>query len=463
MPTKSCLHTKALEAIDTFNMLDGVSTVIAAVSGGADSISLLHFLWSSKRTLGINVRAAHVNHNLRGEESRRDELFVRELCSELGIPLDVLNVDVGALAKERGIGTEECGRSVRYEFFGQLCSRFDCCAAATAHTASDNAETILLNMTRGCGLDGLCGIPPKREGVIRPLIGCLRSDVEDYCALQGLRYVTDSTNLHDDYSRNRLRLNVAPELRTINPSFETAFNRMAEIARSACGVIGELADEKRQAALVLDNTLSRTAVLGCSNALMGYVVRRQLDESFGLNAEKKHLDLILDIIKNGSGAVEVRKNKRVRVKNGLIMFESFSGGDNNFEKNMFEIPLEAGISFEYNGKHYDVSDKINVNCEENRKINKKLLIDRISCGIISVDTKIRTRRSGDTFTQFGRGCTKTVKKLFSELKLEREDRETRLLAANGSEVLWIEGIGTSESAAAVSGEFIEIKGRVQQK
>ena len=449
---------KVIEAIGNYRMLHNVTTVIAALSGGADSVSLLHFLWSNSNRLNISVRAAHVNHNLRGEESERDEAFVRKLCAEMGIPIDVLSVDIAAEAAKTKLGIEECGRQVRYDFFKSLTDKYPASVTATAHTASDNAETVLLNITRGCGLQGLCGIPPKRAGVIRPLINCLRSDIELYCSENKLSYVTDSTNLSDNYTRNKIRLNVIPQLRSINPSFEYAVSRLSALSMSDCEIIDKFTDIQRSKITVGESSLDISMLIESGRALSSHIIHKQIEEVFDIIVEKRHIDLILDIIERGRGAVEIKNNKRVRAENGLLLFESdYLIDRDSSNENKFEIPLRAGISFDYNGKHYSVSDKIEINCEENCKINKKLLIDCVSCDIISDDTKIRTRRSGDKFTLPGRGCTKTVKKLFSEMKLDKEDRDTRLLVANGSEVLWIEGIGGHAPAGNTRMSCVQIK------
>ena len=194
-------------------------TVICAVSGGADSVCMLHVLLSLRNTLGITVEAAHFNHQLRGEESDRDEAFVRTLCAELGVVLHVDNGDVRARAAKTHESVEEAARALRYAFFSSLPGLI-----ATAHTQDDNLETVLLNLTRGTGLAGLCGIPPRRERFIRPMLAVSRAEIEAYLAQNGLSHVTDSTNFLPDARRNRLRQSVIPLLKAENPSLcETAF------------------------------------------------------------------------------------------------------------------------------------------------------------------------------------------------------------------------------------------------
>ena len=172
--------------------------VVCAVSGGADSVAMLHALCALRAELGITVSAAHFNHRLRGAESDRDEAFVRTLCQTLGVSLSVSGADVAAHAARTGESVEEAARELRYAFFAQLDGLI-----ATAHTADDNLETVLLNLTRGTSLRGLCGIPPKRERIVRPMLCLTRREIEAYLTENALAHVEDSTNAAPDARRNR--------------------------------------------------------------------------------------------------------------------------------------------------------------------------------------------------------------------------------------------------------------------
>ena len=165
------------------------STLVCAVSGGKDSVCLLHVMRSLQKELSITVKAAHLNHQLRGEESDRDEAFVRSLCESLSVPLTVSHADVLTRCKETGESVEEAARVLRYRFFASLEG-----VVATAHTQDDNLETVLLNLVRGTALRGLCGIPPKRGQIIRPMLCVSRAEVETYLEQHALSHVEDSSN-----------------------------------------------------------------------------------------------------------------------------------------------------------------------------------------------------------------------------------------------------------------------------
>jgi len=207
----------------------GLQNAFAVVgfSGGGDSAALLHRLFSLREELSLSIKAVHVHHGIRGAEADRDLRFAEDFCKNLGIPFAAHFVDVPALAKERGISEEACGRIERYRIFKEEAGEKG--LILTAHTASDHVETVLLNLTRGTGLRGLTGIPYERENIRRPLLFCTRAQVEDYCERMGLSFVTDSSNLTLDYTRNRLRLEILPKLRELNPSFDRTLLHTADL------------------------------------------------------------------------------------------------------------------------------------------------------------------------------------------------------------------------------------------
>lgn len=202
------------------------SDVVCAVSGGADSVALLHWLWRNREMLEITVTAAHYNHSLRGEASDGDEAFVRGLCASWGVPLTVGRGDVAAYSRQRGMSIEEAARQLRYEFLlaqpGYI---------AVAHNADDQVETVLLNLLRGTGLRGLCAMEPQRGRLVRPLLAVTRREIEAYLEEHSLPHREDATNGEDDALRNRLRHSVIPLLRQENPNLAGTVGRMTELLR----------------------------------------------------------------------------------------------------------------------------------------------------------------------------------------------------------------------------------------
>lgn len=228
------------------------SRVLCAVSGGADSVCLLAGLYRLREKLGFTLFAVHYNHTLRGEESDRDEEFVRELVKNSlpGVELFVGRGDVAAEAARQGAGLEETARQMRYAFFRETARRAAADRIATAHTADDNAETILLHLARGAGLQGLGGIAPSRDGLIRPLLTTTRREVEDFLRQNGLPYVEDSTNSDEKYARNRVRRRVTPVLEELYPGFARRLTENAASLRADEAYLtaraGELAGQARE-------------------------------------------------------------------------------------------------------------------------------------------------------------------------------------------------------------------------
>ena len=185
---------------------------------------------SLKSDFDFEVLGAHVNHGIRGDEALRDAEFSRDFCEKLGVEFVSYCANIPDEAEKTGESIEECARRIRYEFFDMLCED-ETYAIATAHNSNDNLETVIFNITRGSALSGAKGIPPKRDNIIRPLIFCSRAEIEGYCKENNLSFVTDSTNLSDDYTRNRIRHNVLPELQKVNSNVVEAFTRFSESVR----------------------------------------------------------------------------------------------------------------------------------------------------------------------------------------------------------------------------------------
>ena len=239
--TVSYKFEKRLEAAFKDLCGDEKKSVLVALSGGADSTVLLLGTVRLAEKCGFKVFASHVNHKIRGVEADRDEKFCRELCDGLGVKLFVAKLDVPALAKSRGESLELCARNVRYAALENFRQKKKIDFIATAHNADDNAETVLHNLIRGTGLDGLAGIPKKRDSIIRPLLGFYRREIEEYLASLAASCVTDSTNTDTEYTRNFLRHVILPVMRKVNPSVSETINRLSRFAaEDSCFIAEEL-------------------------------------------------------------------------------------------------------------------------------------------------------------------------------------------------------------------------------
>lgn len=430
--------------IEERRLLTDGDTVIVALSGGADSVTLLYLLIALKEEYNLSIQAAHLNHGIRGEEAERDEAFVRELCDSLQVPLCVRRMDIPAIARDSGKSEELCGREARYAFFEELSAEYGA-KIATAHNRDDLAETVLWNLVRGAGLSGLSGIPAMRGVIIRPLLSCTRAEIEAYCAENDLRYITDSTNLTPLYTRNKIRLQVMPLLKELNPAADGNIARMAELTREADDYLRNISIEELnkcktafgwscEKLLALDKTVLRYAL-------------KQICAEAEAPADHLHIELMIDALCD-NGSVDLGGGYYAVCAQGILRIDD----SDRAEESGFCVPLSEMDTDNVKIERLPVKSIL----DEHGKIHKKFLNDCIPCDIITDDTVLRYRRAGDTFTDARRGVTKTVKKLLNELKIPREKRDSILLAARGSEVLWIRGVGTSEGAQVDVGRHREV-------
>lgn len=435
------METKILTTIQKYRMFEAGGRIVAGVSGGADSMCLLHFLFNLREQWNLKVIAAHVNHGLRGEEADRDEAFVRGWCMEFDVPFEVLHADIKTLAKERGQGTEACGREERYRFFSELAEKYGACVA-TAHTASDNAETVLFHLIRGTGMQGLCGIAPVRGNIVRPLIETTRKEVEAYCRENNVPYLTDSTNLSDDYTRNRLRHHLVPLCKEFNPGFERGALRLSESLSQDNAYLLAQAQDALDKARLENGTYDCKILAALPVPVLSRAVMLCAQKPGCRCLEQVHIHCVCKAIRDGNGACDLPCGLYAAVSQGMFRIIP---KEKPVEK--WEIPLSKAVSLTKYNKKLSVAVCSKMEYDKKTKFNKKLLNNAIDYAIINKHSSFRTRREGDTFSQAGKNGTKTVKKLFNEYKIPREQRGKILLLAQGSEVLWIDGFGVSLNAA----------------
>lgn len=404
---------KVLKAFEKYDMLGTASEITLGLSGGADSVCLFYVLLELKEKLNFKLSAIHINHQLRGEESDRDETFVKELCSKHQVPLKVERVDVRKRAEEKGESIELAARNIRYAIFGKIGGLI-----ATAHTASDNLETVLYNITRGAGLKGASGIPPKRDNVIRPLIFCTREDVETYLKSKDAMFVTDSTNLEDEYTRNKLRHSVTPVLKEINPSAEAAASRMCELFREDEDFLSSFS-HNIYSLVKKEDYLDVVSLRKQHASIIKRVISEFASEQFALLLDNMHLEKCLEIMMN-KGKTSINKN----------MFAVCDGNSFSFSSGKEEKP-----------KCFYKTELVDVSLE---KINKLFSKDMIDYDKISGSIVVRERKESDSIRLNGRNCSKTLKKLFNELKIPLSERDIIPVAADNLGVIWIYGVGISE-------------------
>lgn len=419
--------------------LPGSGLVVVGFSGGADSMALAH--WLAGKVDSARIVLAHVNHMLRGEEAERDEAAAREFARRTGLRFIVSKTDVKALAKQKGMGLEECGRTVRYDFFESLAPGEND-RILTAHNADDNAETVLLNLCRGAGLDGLCGIPHRRGKILRPFLKVSREEIEEYCCINGLPFVTDSSNLSGEFVRNRVRLEVMPVLRELNPRFVEAVSQAAELLGRDREFLREGAErliERAERPYGMD----AAALLDAPEAVSARALKVWLERQGCGRLEKKHLDEVRACLENG-GAAQLPGGVTVRRAQGILSAVR-EGAAEPFSLAV-RLPRNFGEAEKMRlpGGKVLILEKKQVFPEKNgQKIHNLLFKNALDYDIITRTLVARTRREGDRFSPAGGSGSKSLKQVFQECSMPAGLRNSAVLLECAGKLAWCEGAGAS--------------------
>ncbi|MCL2421097.1 MAG: tRNA lysidine(34) synthetase TilS [Defluviitaleaceae bacterium] len=437
--------------IQKHNMLSPHDHILAAVSGGADSIALLYGLLAWREAFFLTISVAHVNHNLRGEDAQKDADFVAKLCDDLGLPLYSHSADVKAVAKSRGLSIEEAARQVRYAF---LCETASACGAqkiALGHNQNDNAETLLLRLCRGTGLAGLGGIPPvgQREGIalIRPLIETDRAAIEAFLAEKDIPYRTDVSNFDIAFSRNRIRHDVIPVLQQLNPQVVSALAKSAELLREDETLLDALTTQTVAKCDRLDEEAVRIhipALLKSPGAMQKRIIRGELLHVGGLrDVSQSHISQIINLVADQSGSKEIHLPGGLcarREYDYLLLSSKKMEVSNGF---CFDLLLDTPRFIPEMNGHVLASVKLpgtipQGNCAE--ICTKYFNYDKIKG-----DLQLRTRQPGDRIAIAGVGSKKLQDEL-SDRKIPKSQRDSVPLLAAGGDVLWILGHDRTSSA-----------------
>lgn len=379
--------------------------ILVALSGGADSVALLRLLL----TLGYTCEAAHCNFHLRGEESNRDEAFVRQLCKDLGVQLYVIHFDTEKEAEERHISIEMAARELRYAWFENIRRECGANVIAVAHHQDDSVETLLLNLIRGTGINGLRGIQPLNGNIVRPLLGLDRKEIIDY--LQDIKqdYVTDSTNLQDEYTRNKIRLNLLPMMQEINPSVKESILRTSQNLNEAAAIYNKGVEDAKQRVLTEEGINIRALQQEPAPATILFEILYPL----GFNAAQvKDIYRALD---GQSGKVFASPGFRVIKDRDLLLICPI----HEPTKPVLKITKQP-----YSQDFIIPRDK-NTACFDADKLKHPL--------------SLRLWQQGDTFVPFGMKGTKKVSDYLTNRKFSLPDKEQQWVLCCGKDIIWLIG------------------------
>ena len=428
MQKSSSLFLRKIEQfIEQKELMSKNQLYLVALSGGADSVALLLVL----KRLGYNVEAAHCNFHLRGEESDRDEDFCKDLCRELDIKLHLAHFDTQTDASLHGISIEMAARNLRYNYFEALLKDIDASAVCVAHHKDDSAETLLLNLVRGTGIEGLTGIKSKNNRIVRPFLCVRRNEIINYLEQQNQSFVTDSSNLVNDVQRNKIRLDVMPLLQTINPSVVEHLNQTCEYVEEATAILNT-ALEQMQDRVILLKTEGQTIVdierlekEQSSSYLLWYILK-----NYGFNAAQ--IKQISQGLTTSIGRVWESTTHALTINNNKIIVEPLFTCDSKeyrlIEEGLYH--LNSKLSIEIKKESYS-SDK------GFSKDPKYIWIDADK---VAFPLFIRLIKEGDRMIPLGMKGSKLISDMLTDSKVSYFDRQRQyVLLDNEQQIIWLLG------------------------
>jgi len=401
-------------------------TVAVAISGGSDSVALLHYIHNARKIYGFNVIAINVEHGIRGESSISDSNFVKKLCEKWNVKLFSYQVDSVKKANSEKLSLEQAARTLRYECFYDALNKGLCDKIATAHHLRDNAESVLFNLFRGTGISGITGIAQNYENrIIRPFLNVSKEEIQKYVIENQLEFVTDQTNFDDDYTRNYIRLNILPQIEKIFPEFEKSIARFSLIAKTE----NDYMNEQANSAVCKENEIVQISLPLHPALLARASVIAMKEVGIKKDWEKTHVDAILTLADAKNGA-------QITLKNGVVAIKEYN-------KIVFTLPQKASDEqIPFGIGNFELGNaKVGVNLINRPQTLKDELFGDLEK--IPQTAVIRFKRDGDVFTKFG-GGTKSLGDYLTDKKIPLRLRNFIPLIANGNEILVIFGVSISE-------------------
>ncbi|WP_418696399.1 tRNA lysidine(34) synthetase TilS [Bacteroides sp.] len=399
------MKSHVAQYIDHHRLFTAEDKVLVALSGGADSVALLRLLLH----LGYTCEAAHCNFHLRGAESDRDEEFVRSLCREQEVPLHIVHFDTEKEAKERHISIEMAARELRYGWFEEVREKCGAAVIAVAHHRDDSVETFLLNLIRGTGINGLRGIQPRNGKIARPLLCLDRKEITDYLDSLGQSYVTDSTNLQDEYTRNKIRLNLLPMMQEINPAVKESILKTAEHLEDAASIYKRGIEEAKKRILTPEGIRIHTLLQETAPETVLFEILYPL----GFNAAQ--VKDIYRALSGQPGKVFASTCWRVVKDRELLLIE----------------PLQEATKPNLTMKEYEYTPDFviprdrNTACFDADKLRHSL--------------SLRLWQQGDTFVPFGMKGRKKVSDYLTDRKFSLLRKERQWVLCCGDDIIWLVG------------------------
>lgn len=430
---------KIILFIKEHELINRGDKILVALSGGPDSVLLLYFLLKFRKKYGISIGAMHVNHMIRGKSADEDEKFCRLLCEKFQIDYHSVKYNVPKYAELKKISIEEAAREIRYRELTKAKKKFKYNKIATAHTCSDNAETILLNVIKGAGLKGISGIPIKRDFIIRPILPLTKNEIVDYLSKAKLDFVTDTSNFDDVYERNFIRNNLMPLIKKLNPKVEQTlfkssllWRQQALILESIVKIISDFAAIKRKNSLELDIEILNKLDEKIRTDVVKFCIERNFSTKLTFNECKKIISLLSSL-----------PGKKIELSKKLVVTRERSKIEilpQKVESKLNPVEIKIGGTVQIEGQEISINfvDKSSVKFQHNKNV-EFISADKISSPFI-----LRIWRYGDRFYPIGLNGSKKVSDFLSDLKLSSLEKQNQLVLTNNKKIVWVVGCRLDE-------------------
>ncbi len=437
---------KFTDTINRYNLINKGEGVVVGVSGGPDSLCLLHLLWRIKREYDLRIYVVHLNHQFRGEDADKDAQYVKEFCDGLGIKSYIYSIDIDSYAKDNGITFEEAGRKWRYKLFDDVAKKTNSSKIAVAQNLNDQAETVLMRLMRGSGVEGLAAIDYIRDGrIIRPILDISRNDIENYCKEFDLKPRLDKTNLETIYTRNKIRLELIPYIeKNFNPNIIETLSRSSNIFREDSDFLNKRAQEVFEKISKIDrynisidiNEFNKEHI-----ALKRRIIRLAIEKIRGnlKDIGMVHIENIIKLCQGGKvgSKIDIIGDIIIKLGYNTIDFQD-KKSENKRKVEDFQYPIQL------NEKNYieDIDGLIEVSIISKEDIdynNKDKCTIYIDKNKVKGNLYIRNRRNGDKFSPIGMKGNKKLKDFFIDLKVPRELRNKIPILCDDYNIIWIVG------------------------
>jgi tRNA(Ile)-lysidine synthase len=443
------LEQRVIGFIKKHNLFSADDRLVVAVSGGADSVCLLHILAQRRKELGLELHVAHLNHQLRGAESDSDAGYVSDLARRLDVPATIECRDVAAYRDQKGVSLEEAAREVRYSFLAEVASVIGTSKVVVGHTRDDHVETIVLHLLRGAGTTGLCGLQPRsvlpygensgQLEVVRPLLELTRQETLDYCQRYNLAPRSDSSNVSPSFLRNRVRLELLPVLKSYNLGIDKALLRLADIAGDDISFIeGKASLLWKKLASEEDDIiyLDRSQMVTSPRAMQRQIFRRAIKQLRGnlKDVEADHIEAMMDLLSKPAG-------KKLCLPDGLTLSTEY--GRLVLASAQASIcplpPLKGTFSINIPGETDLAGWRVRADIIQEVVGNGNGLAASFDLDKVGTELVVRRRRPGDRFQPLGMSQTKKLQDFMVDSRIPRSWRDRVPLICSPEQILWVVG------------------------